>query len=355
MTDGNSPSVPDRPRYLTGLTPTGHLHIGNLLAAIAPIVGKQKTASDVLVFLADLSALTVDHDPRTVADITREQAAILLASGVDPDRSTLFVQSQIPELTALHYLIESTASYGEAARMIQFKEKARRAGESGARLSLLTYPALMAADILLYDSHEVPVGDDQSQHVEFARDVARRFNRRYGETFVVPRAVHPPVGARVMDLAHPGSKMSKSDVSGAGVLFVLDPPDVLRRKIRRAVTDANAGGVEYSALAPAVANLIDLLALIVDEKPDRVATRYSSYGALKADLADAVIATLEPIQREYAMIAADQAELDRTVSRGGERARTVAAPALRRAQRAIGLLPVPEVAGRPGGGATTTV
>lgn len=238
--------------------------------------------------------------------------------------------------------------------MIQFKEKARRSGDVGARLSLLTYPALMAADILLYDANEVPVGNDQNQHLEFARDVATRFNRRYGETFVIPRPIVPSVGARVMDLADPTTKMSKSAESGAGVVYVLDPPDVIRRKLRRAVTGPGGAGVSYAPeTAPGAANLLDLFALATGADPRELADGYSSYQALKSELADALISLLEPIQRRYELIAGDPAELDRTLTRGADRARSLAAPTLARAQRAIGLLPRADVSSAVAAASTT--
>lgn len=189
-----------RSRSLTAFKPTGRLQLGNLLAAIQPLVAAQEH-SDCVVMIVDLHALTVEHDPRRVRELTLEQAAVLIAAGVDPTRTTLYVQSHLPEHAQLHYLLECTTGYGEARRMIQFREKST--GPDPVRLSLLTYPVLMAADILLHDTDEVPVGDDQSQHLELARDVAYRFNTRYGQTFTVPRAVTPTVASRIMDLADP--------------------------------------------------------------------------------------------------------------------------------------------------------
>jgi tryptophanyl-tRNA synthetase len=186
-----------------------------------------------VIFVADLHALTAEHDPRRVRELVLEQATLLLAAGVDPDRSLFYVQSHVPQHAELHYLLECATSYGEAHRMIQFQERARRAGQRHVRLSLLTYPVLMAADILLHDTAEVPVGDDQTQHLELARDVAVRFNRRYGATFVVPRAVNPPAAARVMDLTSPGTKMGKSNDSAGGTLYLLDQPGAVRRKVMR--------------------------------------------------------------------------------------------------------------------------
>jgi len=324
-------------RQLTGFKPTGHLQLGNYLGAIAPAVQAQYQA-DTVILVCDMHALTVDHDVSGLAAATRETAGLLLAAGVDPLRCTFYVQSQVPEHTGLHYLLESATSYGEAHRMIQFKEKA--ATQQTVRLSLLTYPVLMAADILLHDIDEVPVGDDQAQHVELTRDVAERFNGRYGHTFVVPKAVHPAVTARVMDLSDPAAKMGKTNASGAGVLFLLDPPEVLRRKVMRATTD---GGREvcYDPVAkPGVANLLEVLAGCVGDSPSTLAGLFASYAELKAAVADSVVATVRPIQERYADLAADPAVLDGILREGAERARDRASRTVDRAREAIGLFRV---------------
>src|SRR5947208_9858255 len=228
-------------RQLSGFKPTGHLQLGNLLGAIRPMVAGQRDHESI-VLVVDLHAMTVDHDPDRLRELTVETATLLLAAGVDPARSLFYVQSQVPEHTELHYLLECVTSYGEAHRMIQFKEQA--ATQEQVRLSLLTYPTLMAADILLHDVEEVPVGADQTQHVELARDVAVRFNNRYGPTFTVPKAVNPSFGGRIRNLSDPAGKMGKTNDREAGVLFLLDPPEVLRQTIMRAVTDT-AGEVRY--------------------------------------------------------------------------------------------------------------
>ncbi len=327
-------------RRLTGIQPTGHLQLGNLLAAIRPMVAGQDQAQTV-AFVADQHALTVEHDPAALAGLTREAAAILLAAGLEPARSLLFVQSHVPEHAAAHYLLESTATFGEARRMIQFREKA--AGQESVRLSLLTYPVLMAADILLYagagEDVEVPVGDDQGQHLELARTVARRFNQRYGETFAVPRGVRPGSGARIMDLADPRRKMAKTNPVTTGVVFVLDPPDLVRRKVMRAVTDT-AGGVCYDPRArPGVSNLLDILGAVQDRPAAELAAEYSTYARLKSDVADAVIGVLEPMQRAFTSIHGDRSELDRVLTAGAKQARALARPTLAAARRGIGLLP----------------
>jgi tryptophanyl-tRNA synthetase len=323
------------PRRLSGFKPTGPIHLGNHLGAIRPMVDAQHEV-DSVVLVADLPALTVEHDPASIRGYTHQLATVLLAAGVDPARSLLYVQSHAPEHTELHYLLECATGYGEARRMIQFKEKAGRGGRT--RLSLLTYPVLMAADILLHDADEVPVGDDQDQHVELARAVAVRLNGRYGTDFVVPKAVHPAVAARIMDLADPTRKMDKTAASDAGVLYLLDPPDVVRRKVRRAVTDPDARVRYAPGEQPGVANLLEILAACVRADPARLAGQFDGYGPLKDAVADAVISVLRPIQRRYAEIAADPGYVSAVLREGAARARERGVTAVRRAKAAFGLL-----------------
>jgi tryptophanyl-tRNA synthetase len=323
-------------RRISGFTPSGVLHLGNYLGAIRPIVdGAGHTAT--VVFISDLHALTLDHDPALVRERTLEFATLLLAAGVEPDRHLFLVQSHVPEHAELHYLLECTTGYGEAQRMIQFKEKSRR--QEQVRMSLLTYPILMAADILLYDADEVPVGDDQSQHVELARDVAYRFNTRYGQTFTVPRAVHPPVGARIMDLTTPAMKMSKSASSVAGTLRLADDPDTLRRKVMRAVTDDGRDVVHDPGRRPGVANLLDILAACTGADPVELATGFDSYGQLKRAVADAVVETLGPLRKRYLELSDDPEHVRGVLRDGAGRAREIAARKVRTAKQAIGLLP----------------
>jgi tryptophanyl-tRNA synthetase len=326
---------------LTGFKPTGRLHLGNYIGAIRPIVSAQRRddsagrnaaapGSDTVAFVADLHALTAAHDPSRLRELTIENAATLLAAGVDPAAATFYLQSDLTEHSELHYLLECATGYGEAQRMIQFKEKAKT--ERHIRLSLLTYPVLMASDILLHDTDEVPVGEDQSQHVELTRDVAIRFNTRYGQTFTVPRAVNPPVAARIMDLAAPRTKMGKSNGSHAGTLFLLDPPDVLRRKVMRAVTDAEAEIRHAPETRPGVSNLLEILAACDGGTSQ---THFPGYGQLKAAVADAVIETVRPIQRAHAELTPD--DVRAALRTGAEKARGRAAATVRRARRAIGL------------------
>jgi len=322
-------------RRLTGLKPTGDLHLGNLLGAIQPMV-RDQYQSDSTVFLADLHALTVSHEPRRLRETTLEQATILLAAGLDPDRTLFYVQSQVPDHAELHYLLECATAYGEAHRMIQFREKA--ADREHVRLSLLTYPVMQASDILLHDAAEVPVGDDQRQHVELTRDIANRFNRRYGHTFVVPDVVTPTVAARVMDLTNPTAKMGKTTSSTSGAIGLLDPPELVVRKITRAVTDSD-GVIAYDpTLRPGVSNLLEILAACVGGSPAALSDDFHGYGDLKRATAEAVVGLLRPLQDRYATLARDPGYVRRLLTEGAERARTRTADTVFRAKRAIGLL-----------------
>ena len=326
-------------RILSGITPSGHLTLGNYLGALQRFAGGEPgnaSGDDGTYFVSDLHALTTEHDPRRLRALTRETAMLLLASGIDPERSTVFVQSQVGEHTQLAYLIESTAYVGELGRMIQFKQKG---GRPKTRASLFTYPCLMAADILVYDTDAVPVGGDQDQHVELARDLAIRFNTLYGETFVVPQLSRAAIGARIADLADPTRKMDKSAPDdAAGVIRMLDEPDRVRRKVMRAVTDSSST-VRYDPdRQPGVANLLDILAGCTGEAdPARIAAGYDSYGALKGVVADVVVDTLRPIQKRYAELAADPAYVDGVLAAGAARASGQAQVVLRRAQEAIGV------------------
>jgi tryptophanyl-tRNA synthetase len=317
-------------KRLTGFQPTGNLHLGNLLGAMRPLVEAQATA-DSIAMIADLHALTMEHEPAAVRANTLQVATLLLAAGVDPGRTALIANSQVPEHTELHYLLECLTGYGEAARMIQFKEKS---AAGGVRLSLLTYPVLMAADILVHDAEHVPVGNDQSQHLELARTIALRFNARYGETFTVPEGIRPESAARIMDLSEPTRKMSKSSVSPAGRIGLLDPPEKVRKTISRAVTDA-IGVVRHDPEnQPGVTNLLEILAACTDEKPGEL----TSYGALKREVTDAVVALLAPIQARYAELSKDPGYVRETLAEGRTRVRPAALATVRRTRAAIGLL-----------------
>jgi tryptophanyl-tRNA synthetase len=314
-------------RRLSLITPSGHLTLGNLLGALRPMAAAQDEA-DCFYGVSDLHALTVPQDPELLRRRTLEQATLLLAAGLE--RSTLFVQSQVPTHAQLAYLLECVATTGELGRMIQFKEKK----SASTRTSLFTYPVLMAADILLYGPQQVPVGADQRQHVELTRDLALRFNRTYGEVFTIPEVTTPTTGARVMDLADPDRKMSKSGAD-AGVVRLLDPPDVVRRKIARAVTDGETGAdaVRRDREAkPGVTNLLEIL-----EACGGSADGIATYGALKLAVTDAVVAALEPLQKRYADLAVDPAYVTDVFATGASRCREVTEPVLAAARAAMGL------------------
>ncbi|QXE39141.1 tryptophan--tRNA ligase [Streptomyces sp. GMY02] len=328
-------------RVFSGVKPTGHLTLGNYLGAVRRWAEVDQYGAEALFCVVDLHALTVEHDPARVRRLSRQAASLLLAAGLDPALCTVFVQSHVDEHTRLSYLLECTATDGELRRMIQYKEKSARAKASGdgVRFSLLSYPVLMAADILAYRADEVPVGDDQAQHVELTRDLAVRFNQRYGHTFTVPRATRPPVAARVMDLQDPLSKMGKSHEAGAGIVYLLDDADVVRKKIMRAVTDSGRE-VEYDREnRPGVANLLEILAACGNGDPAELAGAYESYGALKKDTAEAVVELLRPLRKRHAALVADPGYVDSVLRDGAERARGMARPVVDAAYRAMGLLP----------------
>ena len=324
----------------SGVQPSGEPHLGNYLGAFRNWVADQHEY-DSYYCLVDLHALTAEHDPATLGERTLDAAAWLLAVGLEPKTCTLFVQSHVAEHTELTWLLECTATYGELRRMTQFKEKSedRKGGQESVRAGLLTYPVLMAADILLYDADRVPVGDDQRQHLELTRNLAQRFNQRYGTTFVVPEAAIPKVGARVMDLQEPDRKMSKSSGGDAGLVYLADEPAVIERKIKRAVTDTGSDVAYDPQGRPGVANLLSILAAATGRRPEAVASDYTQYGPLKADAAAAVVELLRPLQERYREIIADPGLVRATLADGAARAREVAATTLARARQAVGLLP----------------
>jgi tryptophanyl-tRNA synthetase len=321
-------------RVFSGIQPTGDLHLGNLLGAVSNWVRDQDT-DDEIICIVDLHALTIPKDPAELRTKTRQLAQLLLAAGLDPDRSTLFLQSHVPEHAQLAWLMQCTVSYGELSRMTQFKDKRDRADFVSA--ALFTYPALQAADVLLYDTEKVPVGDDQRQHIELCRDVAERFNSRYGDTFVLPEHAIPSAGARVMDLQDPTSKMSKSNDSPQGTVEVLDDPAAIEKKFKRAVTDSD-GEVRFDiAEKPGVSNLLSILGAATGASPERLADSYEQYGPLKADAAAAVIELLAPIRARYDELAADPTETDRLIGAGAHKAAQIAVPVWERARAAVGL------------------
>ncbi|MGH9132578.1 MAG: tryptophan--tRNA ligase [Ilumatobacteraceae bacterium] len=329
-------------RVLSCIQPTGDVHLGNYLGALRPWADNQH-ACDAFHGIVDLHALTITEGPGVLGDATLRMAAMLYAIGLDPDVATVFVQSHVAEHSQLAWVMECTVSFGELSRMTQFKDKTAQRQQSGDGSfisgGLFTYPALQAADILLYDTDEVPVGDDQRQHVEITRDIAIRFNHRFGETFVIPVAVTPAAGARVMDLQDPTSKMSKSSGSDAGCVYLTDAPQEIIKKFKRAVTDSGTEVHYDPAAKPGVSNLLEILAGTTRNKPDEVAAGYTRYGQLKNDTGEAVVALLEPIQTRYRELLGDPAELSRLLRHGAAKARTVASATLARAYAAIGMLP----------------
>ncbi len=325
-------------RVLSCIQPTGEVHLGNYLGALRNWVSGQHT-NDVFHGIVDLHALTITDTPGVLGKQTLQLAAILFAVGLDPQIATVFVQSHIPEHSQLGWIMECTVSFGELSRMTQFKDKSAKREADFVSAGLFTYPALQAADILLYDAAEVPVGDDQRQHIEITRDIALRFNHRFGDTFVVPKAVTPPTGARVMDLQEPTNKMSKSGDGEAGIIYLLDDPASIVKKFKRAVTDSD-NEVEFDReRKPGVSNLLEILAAVTNESPASLATTYTQYGKLKQDTGEAVAEMLRPIQSRYHELMADPAELSNLLALGKDRASKVAQATLARAHSAIGLYP----------------
>lgn len=324
-------------RVFSGIQPTGELHLGNYLGAVQRWVAEQHQ-DESLFCIVDLHAITMPKDPAELRDKTLELARLLMAAGLDPDVVTLFAQSHVHEHAELGWIMQCTASYGELSRMTQFKEKGEQARFVSA--GLFAYPALQAADILLYDTDKVPVGDDQRQHLELTRDLAIRFNNRYGEgTLVVPEHAIGRVGARVMDLQDPSSKMSKSLDSPQGTVLVLDAPEVIERKIKRAVTDSS-GEVSFDPdTRPGVSNLLTILGAATGTDPVSLAERYEQYGALKQDTAEAVIEMLRPLRERDRELAADPSRVTKALAVGAEKAQAIASVTLARVKSRLGLLP----------------
>jgi len=325
-------------RVLSCIQPTGEVHLGNYLGALRNWVSGQHT-NDVFHGIVDLHALTITEKPGVLGQQTLQLAAILFAVGLDPKVATVFVQSHIPEHSQLGWIMECTVSFGELSRMTQFKDKSAKSEADFVSAGLFTYPALQAADILLYDAAEVPVGDDQRQHIEITRDIALRFNHRFGETFVVPKAVTPPTGARVMDLQEPTNKMSKSGEGEAGIIYLLDDPASIVKKFKRAVTDSDNEVKFDRETKPGISNLLEILGSAVNKSPNELASEYTQYGKLKQDAGEAVAEMLKPIQTRFHELMADPAELSNLLALGKERASKVAQATLARAHSAIGLYP----------------
>ena len=327
----------EKKRVFSGIQPSGNLHLGNYLGALKNWVALQDEYENYFC-IVDLHAITVPQDPKVLRQKVREVAAIYLASGIDPRRSVVFRQSSVSGHTELAWLLNCVARFGELSRMTQFKDKASKGGAESASVGLYDYPVLMAADILLYGAHLVPVGEDQRQHLELTRTLARRFNAQYGEAFVVPEPMILTTGARVMALDDPTSKMSKSSPSIGSYVAILDEPDAVRRKIRRAKTDSGSG-VTASPDKPAITNLLDIYAATTGRSVPELETEYEGkgYGDLKKDLAEAVVEALAPVrERALALLDAPK-ELDELLEAGAERARAAARSALGDARTKMGL------------------
>ncbi len=340
LASAGPPPGGDRPRVLSGIRPTGaSFHLGNYLGAVRHWAAMQDEA-ECFFFIADLHALTESPDPEQLRSRTRGSGAELLAMGVDPARSAVFVQSQLPEHAELGWVLGCLTGFGEASRMTQFKEKSADSA-SGATVGLFTYPVLQAADILMYQADSVPIGEDQRQHLELTRDLAQRFNTRFGAAFVVPEPYIPTGAAKIQDLQDPTAKMSKSASSPGGIVELLDDPKVSAKKIRSAVTDTGRE-VRYDPQAkPGVSNLLVVYSALTGRKIEEIEGEYAGrgYGDLKKDLAEVVTDFVSPLRERVRAYRDDPAELDRILARGAERARGIAAATLADVHDKIGFLP----------------
>jgi len=330
-----------RPRVLSGIQPTADsFHIGNYLGAVRQWVALQET-HDTVYCVVDLHAITLPQVPADLRRRTRVAAAQLFAAGIDPEKSTVFVQSQVPEHPELEWVLACITGFGEASRMVQFKDKSAKSGADSASVGLFTYPILQAADILLYDAYQVPVGEDQRQHLELTRDLAQRFNTRFGSTFVVPGPYILPEVAKIADLQDPSIKMSKSASSPQGIIDVLEDPVSIRRKIMRAVTDADVEIRADETAKPGVTNLLRIYSALTGEPVADIEKQYAGagYGTFKKDLAEVVVSVLAPIRERTEKLLADEAELDRMLAVGAAKAHVVAAATMARVRAKIGFLP----------------
>jgi tryptophanyl-tRNA synthetase len=313
-------------RIFSGIQPTGDKHLGNLIGGFRQYAATQELG-EAFFCIVDLHSITVDYDPDDLRERTLDLYAMLLATGLDPERSTVFAQSHVTAHAEANWLLSAVTSFGQLGRMTQFKDKSEQREFVSA--GLFTYPVLMAGDILLYQADLVPIGDDQRQHLELARDVAERFNARFGETFVVPRGRYPEVGARIMDLQEPTRKMSTTGGSEAGTVRLLDEPDAIRKKFRSAVTDSGRE-IRRGDDKPGVTNLIDILSVASGKSPGEIEVDYehAGYGQLKTDVGEAVVELVAPVRERYLELRADPTELRRLLGHGAERARAAAAPTL---------------------------
>ena len=326
-------------RVLSGIQPTGEVHLGNYIGALRHWVADQDR-HECFFAIVDLHAITVPEGQVGLGAATMDLAATLLSVGIEPYRSTLFVQSHLPEHAELAWVLFCVSTFGELRRMTQFKDKAAKQTEGAATLGFFAYPVLQAADILIYRADRVPVGEDQRQHLELTRDIASRFNQRFGETFVLPEAAVAVTGARIMDLQNPATKMSKSAESPQGTLKVTDPPDTIRSKIRAAVTDSGRD-IVYSPEKPAISNLLTIYSVATGKPVQEAQEEYAGkgYAAFKADLADALVQFLLPIRERYQQFSEEPAEIAGVLKMGADRAQAVASQTLRAVYERVGFLP----------------
>jgi tryptophanyl-tRNA synthetase len=326
-------------RIFSGIQPTGRKHLGNYIGAIRGYLDGQERGDPAIYCIVDLHATSVAYDPEALPDYVLDTTAMLMAAGLDPERCILFRQSDVAEHSELCWLLASVTPYGDLQRMTQFKDKSAREQQL-VRTSLFLYPVLQAADILLYRADEVPVGEDQRQHVELAREVARRFNSTYGEVFVEPQAVIPETGARIMDLQDPGTKMSTTGSGEAGLVYIDDEPEAIVRKIKRAQTDSGSEIVRAPDKA-GITNLIDIYAVARGVPPAKVEREFDGqgYGAFKEAVGTATAELLAPVRERYLELRADEAALERTLQHGADRAREIAVPVMADAQSVMGLGP----------------
>ncbi|TMM26213.1 MAG: tryptophan--tRNA ligase [Actinobacteria bacterium] len=324
-------------RIFSGIQPTGAKHLGNYIGAIRNYVATQERG-EAFFCIVDLHSITTDYEPEELREATLSLAALLFAAGLDPDRSTVFVQSHVSAHPEAAWLLGSVTSFGELRRMTQFKEKGEQ--QEFVSAGLFTYPVLQAADILLYQTDLVPIGDDQRQHLELSRNVAERFNSRHGEIFRLPEALIPEVGGRIMDLQEPTKKMSTTGGTPQGTVGVLDPPETIRKKFKTAVTDSGTDVRHAPDDKPGISNLMEILAIVGGQELSAIEARYDGqgYGAFKDEVAEAVVAALDPIRLRYEELRADTAELDRLLALGAGKAREASAPTLERMYERMGFV-----------------
>jgi len=323
-------------RIFSGIQPTGAKHLGNYAGGFRQYTATQEQG-EAFFCIVDLHSISVAYDPADLRERTLDLLAILIATGLDPERSTIFAQSHVTAHAEANWLLSAVTSFGELRRMTQFKDKSTT--QEFVSAALFTYPVLQAGDILLYQTDVVPVGVDQRQHVEITRDVAERFNSRFGETFTVPRGVYPEIGAKIMDLQKPEKKMCTTGGTDQGTVLMLDPPDVLRKKFKTAVTDSGRE-IVHSADKPGISNLVEIMTVATGESIAEVQNRYDGqgYGAFKTDVAEAVIELLEPFQRRFQELRSDPGELQRLLALGADKARAASAPTLQTMYERMGFV-----------------